>query len=36
MMDNLKYVTTCNFHFPRLRRETELLEYSTFLGNETT
>ena len=36
MMDNLKFVTARNFHFPRQRRETELLEYSTFLGNETT
>ena len=36
MMDTLKFVTTCNFHFPRQRRETELLEYFPFLGNETT
>lgn len=31
MMDTLKFVTTCNFHFPRQRRETELLEYFPFL-----
>ena len=30
MMDTLKFVTTCNFHFPRQRRETELLEYFPF------
>ena len=36
MMDNIKFVTTRNFHFMRQRRETELVEYPTFLGNETT